>query len=460
MSDEIEAAGAAVMAGLAAGAIEKSDSHGAYGRHCANCGSTLKGRFCHQCGQSGHVHRSLGAVFEELVHGILHFDGRAFRTLPMLAFRPGTLTGDYIFGMRARYISPIALFLFVVFLMFFVFSLMGGVGPSPAASTSANVTTTQLRANIVQAQKDVSEAEADLLREREALAKLQAEPNALRAGEIEGQRGVVMGAEGSLTGAKAELGAAQSAWKAREDRIAEFQKARDQLAINDKAARAKAPSEDQVDEVNKVERAIRRVDQALANPKGPPAGWRVETRDDGEVNVSISVSDAAGVETVMEEIKQANAAGRVNVNTGVAEWDKKIREKLNNPELAWYKIQNAAYKFAFLLVPISLPFVALLFLFNGKVTLYDHAVFVLYSLSFVCILAMASSLLATYAPALVPNFLGALAVVLPIHMFFQLKGGYGLSWWSALWRAALLVVFAAICLALFIGAIFVLGLIG
>ena len=43
----------------------------------------------------------------------------------MLAWRPGELTRRYIEGERARFISPLALFLFTVFLMFAVFSIAG-----------------------------------------------------------------------------------------------------------------------------------------------------------------------------------------------------------------------------------------------------------------------------------------------------------------------------------------------
>ena len=53
---------------------------------------------------------------------MLHFDGKFWRTLPMLAWRPGELTRRYIDGERARFVSPMALFLFSVFLMFAVFS--------------------------------------------------------------------------------------------------------------------------------------------------------------------------------------------------------------------------------------------------------------------------------------------------------------------------------------------------
>ncbi len=125
MSGEMEAAGAAITAGFAAGSLEPREVHHKGARLCANCGAALIGKYCHACGQPGHVPRTLAHVFEEGLHGLLHFDGRALRTLPMVVFRPGTLTGDYIFGMRQRYIAPVVLFLFVVFAMFFAIILLG-----------------------------------------------------------------------------------------------------------------------------------------------------------------------------------------------------------------------------------------------------------------------------------------------------------------------------------------------
>ena len=131
MSGEFEAAGALATAGLAAGAIEGREPGGVHGGACLNCGAAVAGPFCSQCGQSTHPHRSLLHVFEEFLHGILHFDTKAWRTLPMLAFRPGTLTRGYVYGKRARYISPLALFLFTVFFM------CSSCSPSPAARLSA-----------------------------------------------------------------------------------------------------------------------------------------------------------------------------------------------------------------------------------------------------------------------------------------------------------------------------------
>lgn len=57
---------------------------------------------------------------------MLHFEGKTWTTLPRLAWRPGELKRDYIEGKRASFVSPLALFLFSVFLMFAVVSSIGG----------------------------------------------------------------------------------------------------------------------------------------------------------------------------------------------------------------------------------------------------------------------------------------------------------------------------------------------
>lgn len=131
MDGEIAAAGDAVTGGLLARAAEPraGKSHVGTGGHglCLNCGTRLVGEHCHACGQSGHVHRTVGAIGHELAHGVFHFEGKIWRTLPMLAFRPGEFTRRYVAGERARFVSPLALFLFSVFLMFSVMANLPGM---------------------------------------------------------------------------------------------------------------------------------------------------------------------------------------------------------------------------------------------------------------------------------------------------------------------------------------------
>ena len=57
-----------------------------------------------------------------------------------------------------------------------------------------------------------------------------------------------------------------------------------------------------------------------------------------------------------------------------------------NPALILYKLQANAYKFAWALIPLSLPFMWLLYPFSRRFHTYDHFVFVTYSISFMLLL--------------------------------------------------------------------------
>ena len=93
-------------------------------------------------------------------------------------------------------------------------------------------------------------------------------------------------------------------------------------------------------------------------------------------------------------------------------------------------------------------------------TLYDHGVFVLYSLTAMSILAMFISILGPLWSgfAVFGSLLATFGV--PAHMFAQLKGAYGLSWFSAAWRTLFLLLFCVFAFTLFILAIIMLGLTG
>ena len=116
-----------------------------------------------------------------------------------------------------------------------------------------------------------------------------------------------------------------------------------------------------------------------------------------------------------------------------------------NPELLFYKLKTNAYKFSWALIPISVPFVWLLFPFSRRFKLYDHTVFVTYSLCFMMLLLIAGSTLGLIWPTIA----SLLFFVPPFHMYRQLKGTYGLSRWGALWRVTLLIGFAFAAIGMF-----------
>ncbi|MBI1236646.1 MAG: DUF3667 domain-containing protein [Alphaproteobacteria bacterium] len=94
---------------------------------CSNCGTPLKGQICHSCGQDSDIlQRPFWNHVLEILDGQLGVDGKLWRTLPALMFRPGYVTRQYLSGVRARYVQPFRLYIFASFV--FLFLLWGGSG--------------------------------------------------------------------------------------------------------------------------------------------------------------------------------------------------------------------------------------------------------------------------------------------------------------------------------------------
>jgi hypothetical protein len=352
MTGEIEAACDIATGSMLGRVVEPraGDTPSAHGDHglCLNCGTALVGAYCHACGQAEHVHRTLGSIGHDLLHGVFHFEGKIWRTLPMLVFRPGELTRRYIAGERARFVSPLALFLFMVFLMFasihtFDGDLVGGMPPAARASAVKNI------------DKEIAMA------------------------------------SGKLAQARSRPGAAEPA-------IAELQK---DLA-------------------------------SLRTARGVMNG----TRTPGDSDFTFT-----------------------NMTTGWHALDKGVAKANANPGLMLYKLQSSAYKYSWALIPISTPFVALLFLWSRRYRLYDHAIFVTYSLAFMMIMVVGLSvMIALHAPDDLVSWTALL--VPPVHMFVQLRGAYELRKRSALWRTIALISFAWLALMAFVALLLAVGLSG
>jgi hypothetical protein len=334
---ELEALGDAVTGGLLARAVEPQagenmrDGH-THEKNCLNCRAPLVGPFCAQCGQRAHVHRSVRAFFQDFFQSLFNFEGKIWRTLPMLAWRPGEMTRRYIAGERARFVSPIALYLFTVFAMFAVLNLTGALGSDKGKSFREGLKT------------EISEDQAKL-------AKLQA------------QRQIDAAAGKNLAD---------------------------------------------------LDRRIAKRAQDIAETQKMLTGQPLVTSD-------------AGDETpgwIRPFIKNAK----------------------DNPDLVSMKVQDAASKYSWLLIPFSVPFMWLLFPFRRRYNTYDHTVFVTYSLSFMMILAIVGGSLVAVG---LTGLASLLFFVPPFHMYRHLKQTYDLGRWSAIFRTMALLTFAFIAAALF-----------
>jgi hypothetical protein len=88
---------------------------------CANCRAELTGTYCAVCGQKRIVEadRRFGHLLREFFAAATDLDGRFWGSVGSLLLRPGRLSRDYLEGRRARWMSPIALFLLVNLVYFF-----------------------------------------------------------------------------------------------------------------------------------------------------------------------------------------------------------------------------------------------------------------------------------------------------------------------------------------------------
>ncbi len=352
MNGGIEAAGDAVTGAILARTVEPQhgEAHEAGHGPCLNCGEAVSGNYCSNCGQAAHLHRSFGAIGHDLAHGVLHFEGKIWTTLPELALRPGKLTRRYIHGERAKFVSPFALFLFSAFLMYAIFSLTGHHG-------------------------------ADKIGDHPRM-------NA---------------------GAQAEL---------------------------DK-------------EIAKSDARIRAIEADLAKPDLSP-----ERRERLDEKLKDARDDRQGIGIASGITQSLQGEG---LNGGIAKTvGRALSAAAENPEFAYYKMKANAYKFSWALILISLPFLWLLFPFSRRFKMYDHAIYVTYSIAFMSLLFSLSMLLSAVGVGS-GIVTAALLLFAAWHMYRQFKDSYALGRGATLVRLPLLYLFASIALSLFFTMIAMMG---
>ena len=296
--------------------------------------------------------RRFGAFFHDLLHGVLHFEGKIWRTLPMLAWRPG---------------------------------------------------------------------QADARIYRRPTGELRQPDRAVPVHDLPDVRGVQ---------------------RAR----------RDQALIDSVDVDAEAATEQAYTATNAKIAAVQR---RLNGEEDADDRARLEAeiaRLERQREVIGSVRNIGGADTAEESDGLADTGleingGEVTARGGLESAWQKAKE---NPQLLAYKVQTNAYKFAWLLIPISVPFVALTFLWRRRFGIYDHTIFTTYSITFMLALAFVASLVSYF----VSGRLGfVLLLYAPVHMYWQLRGTYELGRFSALWRMLALSVFAWWAIAMFAGVL-------
>lgn len=139
--------------------------------HCSNCGTALKGPICHSCGQDADTfHRPVWSLVLEVLDGFFSFDGRFWRTIPALMFRPGRITRHYLSGVRARYVQPFRLFIVASLAFFLVFTLDSTMFDGPSADSEQLA---EAERALSQVEEDNPEIAAQLAQLREQVSEAE-----------------------------------------------------------------------------------------------------------------------------------------------------------------------------------------------------------------------------------------------------------------------------------------------
>ncbi|QNA90621.1 DUF3667 domain-containing protein [Massilia sp. Dwa41.01b] len=98
-----------------------TDPHRAPG-FCPNCDSPLGGNFCQTCGQPARLHVPSAREFlHEFIAHYVALEGKLWKSLGMLLFKPGRLTREYIEGRRVPYVEPLRLYLSFSIIFFAIY---------------------------------------------------------------------------------------------------------------------------------------------------------------------------------------------------------------------------------------------------------------------------------------------------------------------------------------------------
>jgi hypothetical protein len=420
MNFEIEPVADIATGAILADAVEpgEGDARGLANAPCLNCKAQLDGPFCRNCGQKARVHRTLSAFWHDLIHGVFHFDGKIWRTLPMLVWHPGKLTRRYVHGERAKFVSPLALFLFSVFVTY--------------ASVNSLVPTSF--DGEVESPASIEKDFIDGKREAEAeIKELQADLNEAKAEGVD-----TAAIERVISKQNDNIAKLNSEYKA---------KIRKRQLAQSLTVEERKKTEAKIAEITRDIAAAKKAGQSTTDLDAALADKKTELKMLKNIT---ALANKGG--TVTAEDFDVNMFGIESLNQAA-------RHALENPQLVMYKVQSSAYKYAWLLIIMSTPFVWLLFAWRRQYMVFDHAVFVTYSLCFMLLLTTFGSFALRFENW-IPFTSTFLTFAPMLHMYRQLKESYVLTRFSALWRTALLSMIAMTVLTLFVVIIITLGLTG
>jgi hypothetical protein len=137
---------------------------------CLNCHAALAGPFCSQCGQRDiPPYPSTRELVVDAFWELSGWDGRFASTVRALVQRPGMLTREFLAGRRARFLSPLRLYLLASLAYFLI------AAATPAVHLSGSKSDLKVRASVNSRPNRVADAVTESLVDGQTLTGVKRE---------------------------------------------------------------------------------------------------------------------------------------------------------------------------------------------------------------------------------------------------------------------------------------------
>lgn len=92
---------------------------------CLNCGTKLRGKYCHHCGQEKITRKfTVPSIVKEFLRNSLHWESTLAKTYKELFTHPGIFIRNYIAGKRKNYSKPVSFYIIILTAYVVLFHLL------------------------------------------------------------------------------------------------------------------------------------------------------------------------------------------------------------------------------------------------------------------------------------------------------------------------------------------------
>lgn len=366
--------------------------------NCFSCGESMNGVFCYACGnKNDNYRRSIWSLGVELFSSLTAFEGRIWRSLRSLIFKPGQMAREFSDGARQKWTSPIRLYLATSLLLFGYIALSGtqlvafGAKLNPDGVVKANIGDKNIAPQIffLERRSKIKETVTD-----DAITALETNiANMMKDDEN----------------------------KSKEELEAELKRFKESLTKLD----------------SQIENAANEFSKTGINQGRKPMLDRIQALEERIENFNSSPNDNEGTSSPTTETSPEDSGGNIDIvdatgnkmtlnSEGIQQ---AMSIALRQPERINAPISKYLPRIMFVMMPFSMLLGAIFIRGREKAMLYDHLVHAAYIHAFSFLLLFVFILLVQFTP--IPGLLAIYTLILLIYLPVSAKRMFGRGWFKS-----------------------------